>query len=182
MIKTKADLKEYLRRDMYFYHNMNRRDRLLCRLLNDSLYQITRYLRLLRKEEYHFNAPRTRWHRLCTLWLLRRKNTLGNRLGFRIPRNCFGPGLMIYHHGQIIVNENARIGADCRLHGGNCIGNNGSTEGAPVVGDGLDLGIGACIIGDVKLGNNVKVGANAVVARSADGDDITLVGIPARVK
>ena len=178
MIRTKAELKEYLQRDMGFYHALSSKDRLMCRLLNDPLYQITRYLQFLRKEEYHFNTG----HRLRGLWMLRRKNTIGNRLGFKIPRNCFGPGLTVYHHGQVIVNEGARIGADCQLHGGNCIGNNGRTQSVPVIGDGLDLGIGACVLGDVKLGNDIKVGANAVVVRSAQGDGLTLVGIPAHVK
>lgn len=178
MIKTKEDLKEYLARDMDFYHNLSKKDQLLCCLLNDPLYQITRYLRFLRKEEYHFNNR----HRFRSLWMHRRKNTLGNRLGFKIPRNCFGPGLTVYHHGQVIVNEGARIGANCRLHGGNCIGNNGLTQAVPVIGDGLDLGIGACVIGGVKLGNDVKVGANAVVVRSVDQDGVTLLGIPAHTK
>lgn len=178
MIKTKADLKEYLRRDMDFYHTLSRKDRLMCRFLRDPLYEIVRYLRYLRLEEYHCNTS----HRLRMLYALRRKNILGNRLGLKIPRNCFGPGLTIYHHGQVIVNENARIGADCHLHGGNCIGNNGKSDIAPVIGDNLDLGIGGCIIGDVTLGSNVKVGANAVVTRSACGDSIVLVGIPAREK
>ena len=182
MIKNKADLKAYLGRDMAFYHALPAKTRFLCRLLQDPLYLMVRYVRYLRLEEYHANAPRSLWHTLCSFWMLRRKNVLGNRLGFKIPRNCIGPGLMIYHHGMVIVNENARIGENCSFHGGNCIGNNGKTEAAPVIGDGLDLGIGACVIGDVTLGNHVKVGANAVVTRSAQGDGITLVGIPARMK
>ena len=50
----------------------------------------------------------------------------------------------------------------------------------PVIGDNLDLGIGAKVIGDVRLGNNVKIGANAVVTRSFEENNITLVGLPAR--
>ena len=101
-------------------------------------------------------------------------------LGFKIPHNCIGPGLTIYHHGGIIINEEARIGADCKLHGSNCIGNKGAGGSAPVVGDGLDLGVGACIIGDVTLGDQVKIGANAVVNRNFMGSNITLVGVPAK--
>lgn len=182
MIQSKAELKEYLCRDMDFYHNLSRKDRFVCWLLRDPLYDIAKYLRYLRLEEYHSNVSRSLWHRLRTFQVLCKKNLLGNRLGFKIPRNCFGPGLTIYHHGYIIVNESARIGANCRLHGGNCIGNNGKSDAAPVIGDGLDMGIGACVIGDVRLGNNVTVGANAAVVRSADGDNITLVGLPARTK
>ena len=49
----------------------------------------------------------------------------------------------------------------------------------PIIGDSLDLGIGAKIIGNVTLGNNVRVGANAVVTKSFVEDDIVLVGCPA---
>lgn len=179
MITSKAEYQEYLSRDMAFYRNMRRKDRLVCRLIRDPLYFIAKYVKLLRKDEYLINTGKYRYLRLYHLWVLAQKNSLGNRLGFKIPRNCFGPGLMIYHHGEIIVNENARIGANCQLHGGNCIGNNGKTNAVPVIGDGLDLGIGAKIIGGVTLGSNVTVGANAVVTRSFSEDGVTLVGIPA---
>lgn len=180
MITNKAEYQEYLRRDMAFYWNMCRKDRLVCRLIRDPLYFIAKYVKLLRKDEYLVNTGKHRYLRLYHFCILAQKNSLGNRLGFKIPRNCFGPGLMIYHHGEIIVNEDARIGANCQLHGGNCIGNNGKTNAVPEIGDGLDLGIGAKIIGGVTLGNNVTVGANAVVTRSYSEDGITLVGIPAR--
>ena len=180
MITNKAEYREYQNRDMAFYRNLSRKDRFVCWLVRDPLYFIAKYVRLLRKDEFLFNTGKCHFRRLSHLLVLAQKNSLGNRLGFKIPRNCFGPGLMIYHHGEIIVNENARIGADCSLHGGNCIGNNGKTDGAPVIGDGLDLGIGAKIIGAVTLGEHVTVGANAVVTKSFAEDGLILVGIPAR--
>ena len=114
------------------------------------------------------------------MYYFSQKNKLGNRLGFKIPRNTFEQGLSIYHHGLIIINEKARIGKNAKLHGGNCIGNNGTLDENPVIGDDLDLGIGAKVIGGVKLGNQVKVGANAVVTKSFEEDGITLVGMPAK--
>ena len=153
------------------------KERLLYCVLRDPCYFIAKYIRLLRAEEYHFNTK----HRLRYMVALARKNALGNKLGFKIPRNTMGPGLTIYHHGEIIINEDARVGADCKLHGGNCIGNNGKTQAAPMIGDHLDLGIGAKIIGGVVLGNNVTVGANAVVTKSFCEEGVTLVGIPAEV-
>ena len=85
------------------------------------------------------------------------------------------------HHGEIIVNEDAVIGANALLHGRNCIGNNGTDGCVPEIGDNLDLGIGAKVIGNIKLGNNVTVGANAVVTKSFQ-NDCTVVGIPAKLK
>ena len=182
MITDRADLRHYLESDMPFYRALSGREKFLCSVTCDPLQQIARYVRFLRREEYHRNAGSSVFHNICSLYWSRRKNRLGNMLGFRIPPNCFGPGLMIYHNGEIIVNEKARIGAGCILHGGNCIGNNGKTEDAPVIGDGLDLGIGAKIIGGVRLADSVRVGANAVVTRSFEKSGITLVGIPAEMK
>ena len=180
MIRSKADLKEYLASDMAFYHAYSKRDRKILRMANDPVCEIVRYLRFLRKEEYYANCKDSKIGKLCSLYYFAKKNKLGNRLGFKIPRNTFEQGLSIYHHGSVIINEGARIGKNARLHGNNCIGNNGTTDQNPVIGDDLDLGIGAKIIGGVKLGSQVKVGANAVVTKSFEEDGITLVGLPAK--
>ena len=172
-------LREYVYADMEFYYNQSRKERLMYWLINDPIHYIAKYLRYLRKEEY-YSASSKRFAKILSLYYFRKKNKLGNKLGFKIPRNCFGPRLTIYHHGEIIVNEKTRIGTNCKLHGGNCIGNNGMTDKVPQIGNDLDLGIGAKIIGGVSLGNGVKIGANAVVTKSFNEDDITLVGIPAK--
>lgn len=182
MIKNKVDLKRYLSRDMAFYYEYSKFDRFMCRITGDPVYYIAKYIRFLRMEEYYYNTSNNCFGTLLYLYFLRKKNNIGNKMGFKIPKNCFGAGLTIYHHGEIIVNESARIGDDCKLHGGNCIGNNGLKDTAPNVGNGLNLGIGAKIIGDIILGNNVLVGANAVVTKSFEGDDITLIGLPAHKK
>lgn len=165
--------------DMLFYYNQSLHERFMCWLTGDPIYYIAKYIRLLRKEEHFYNNKKGKLSTIAYLYYLRRKNLLGNKLGFKIPKNCFGPGLTIYHHGEIIINEGARMGSNCKLHGGNCIGNNGINDNVPIIGDSLDLGIGAKIIGNVTLGNNVRVGANAVVTKSFVEDDIVLVGCPA---
>lgn len=180
MIASKSDLFIYLESDMAFYHHYTKKDRFLAWLTRDPIYLIQRYLRYLRKEEYYFNVRRDFLGRILFFFYFTKKNILGNKLGFKIPKNCFGPGLSIYHHGSIIVNESARIGANCKLHGNNCIGNNGKTDLVPLIGDYLDLGFGAVVIGPVELKDDVTVGANAVVTHSQPDCGITLVGVPAR--
>lgn len=179
MIENRRDLQDYMKKDMQFYYQRSKRERFICWLTDDPIFSIAKYIRLLRKEEYYANTKKGKWGTLLYLYYFRRKNSLGNRLGFKIPKNCFGPGLTIYHHGEIIVNEDARIGTNCKLHGGNCIGNNSLSKEVPHIGDGLDLGIGAKIIGNVTLGDHVIVGANAVVTKSNTKNGIVLVGIPA---
>lgn len=182
MILSKADLKEYLKRDMRFLREQRKYELFIYKITSDPIYYIDKYIKYLRKEEYYYNVRQDKVGVLCYLYYFRKKNKLGNKLGIKIPKNCFGPGLIVYHHGEIIVNESAKVGSDCKLHGGNCIGNNGKSDATPIIGNGLDLGIGAKIIGDVSLGNNVSVGANAVVVKSFKKDNITLVGIPAIAK
>lgn len=141
--------------------------------------KIVMFLRYLALEERLLKSP-SFLKKIVLLFVRRSRNKLGVLLGFHIPAGCFQEGLLIYHSGSIIVNANARIGKNCVLHGENCIGNNGVTEDAPVIGDNCDIGVGAKIIGGVRLGNNVRIGANSVVTKSFDEDDIVLVGIPAR--
>jgi serine O-acetyltransferase len=108
-----------------------------------------------------------------------RARTAGMKLGFSIPPNVFGPGLTIAHWGTIVVNDRAVVGARCRLHPGTVIGV--KDDAVATIGDDCYLGPGCKLIGGVVLGNNVTVGANAVVTHSFP-DGSTLVGIPARAR
>lgn len=103
------------------------------------------------------------------------------RLGFSISPNCFGPGLSIAHYGTIIVNEAARIGANCRLHACVNIGASGGSAKAPVIGDNVYIGPSAVIFGDIKIANNVTIGANATINKSCETENVILAGTPAKV-
>ena len=94
--------------------------------------------------------------------------------------NSFDEGLIIYHTGNIVVNGYARIGKDCRLHGSNCIGNNGVSEETPRIGERVDIGAGAILIGGITIADDITVGAGAVVNTSFTEPGIVIAGIPAR--
>lgn len=144
-------------------------------------YVLKKYLKYLRFYEYHLNnAKGSRLHTWLTYYYERRKNLLGNRLGIEIGPNCFGKGLSIWHGGSIVVNPSVRAGANCVLRGANCIGNNGTIDKNPVLGDNVELGFGAVIIGDITIASNTTIGANAVVNRSIEDEGCTYVGVPAR--
>ena len=135
---------------------------------------------ILRKQEYYINTAKgNKIKGFMGLYYERKKNKLGLRLGIEISPNSFGKGLQIYH-GNIVINNNVKAGENCKLHGFNCIGNNGKTSDAPILGDNIDLGVGAVIIGNVSIANNVTIGANAVVNRSISDENSTYVGIPAK--
>ena len=143
---------------------------------------LQRFLLYLRKEEYYINtANGDPIKGMIGLLYERKKNRLGNRIGIEISPNCFGKGLTIYHPGSIIVNSTAQIGENCRLHGANCIGNNGKTSAAPRIGNNVDIGYGAVVIGDIEVADDVVIGANAVVNKSILIPGSVVVGVPGRV-
>ena len=112
----------------------------------------------------------------------RKVRRLGQKLGFEIWHGIFDEGLVIYHFGGgIVVNSMARIGKNCHLHGNNCIGGNIGDQKSPKIGDNCVLGVGAKVIGDIQLGNNITIGAGSVVVKSCMEDGVTLAGVPARI-
>ena len=134
-------------------------------------------LRLRRIEYLHNTAGHNPLKRLWSFVLEVVNHRLATRLGFTIPKNVFGPGLHIVHYGTIVVHPDARVGRNCRLHPSTSIGD---YNGVPRLGDNVYIGPGAKIYGPVTLGNNVAVGANAVVNKSF-GSNVTLGGVPARI-
>lgn len=149
---------------------------LLSKLTKDHNYYLWRYLVYLRREEATNSKVLKYINR-------RKKNILGSKLGILIYAGSCGKGLQIWHYGSIVINGYAKIGDNCILHGQNCIGNNGKIVGdvsAPVIGNNVDIGVGASIIGNIYIADNVKIGAGAVVLHSCYTPGATLVGIPAR--
>lgn len=134
-------------------------------------------LRLRRIEYLHNTAGHNPLKGLWRFVLEVVNHRLATRLGFTIPKNVFGPGLHIVHYGTIVVHPDARVGRNCRLHPSTSIGD---YNGVPRLGDNVYIGPGAKIYGPVTLGNNVAVGANAVVNKSF-GSNVTLGGVPARI-
>lgn len=126
------------------------------------------------------------WFRVCSVfhskfigWLLHRKKI---RFGIDIPaKTAVGEGLYIGHYGGIVINGRSVIGKNCNISQGVTLGivNRGEKLGVPVIGDFVYIGPGAKIIGKIKIGNNVAIGANAVVTRDVP-DNAVVVGVPAR--
>jgi serine O-acetyltransferase len=86
--------------------------------------------------------------------------------GIDIPRACsIGPGLYIGHFGGIILSPETVMGSDCNLSHDVTIGvaGEGSRLGVPVIGDDVYIAPGAKLFGKIRIGNDVKIGANAVV-------------------
>lgn len=158
---------------------MTLKERILEWLIRPEKYYIGRYMRFLRNEEkYTFVRP----NQLLAFWYKGRKNRLGARLGFIISAGCFGEGLQIEHYGSIIVNPKARAGKNCKIHGNCCIGSTGGyPDYSPVIGDNVDIGQGAQILGGIRIADGVKIGAGSVVVKDVLTPGVTVVGIPGKV-
>ena len=181
MVQTRQDLSEYLAADNAWYIATSRKRRVIDAFTNAPYYVLKKYLKYLRIFEYHLNnAKGSRFHTYMSYYYERKKNRLGSRLGIEIGPNCFGKALSIWHGGSIVVNPSVKVGENCVLRGANCIGNNGTIDKNPVLGDNVELGFGAVIIGDVTIASNTTIGANAVVNRSIVEEKFTYVGVPAR--
>lgn len=164
--------------DDYHYPSSLSKEHLLELLLMPEEYQIRKYLKFLRKEEAHIIADNP----IRRYWWRGRRNRLGAKLGFVIHPGNFGPGLKIWHYGSIIVNPKARIGKNCQLHGNCCIGNRGGdSQSSPVIGDNVNIGQGAQILGDIIIADNVTIGAGSIVLKSIMTPGVTVVGVPAHV-
>jgi serine O-acetyltransferase len=90
-----------------------------------------------------------------------------------------GPGFRMFHPNGVVINSATIIGARCTIHQGVTLG--GTPNGAPVIGDDVDIAPGARILGPVVIDNHVRVGANAVLTRTIEGDYLVLAGVPARI-
>jgi len=140
--------------------------------------EVWKFQRRMRRLEYLTNCRRARLRRFIAA---QRYWRLAKQLGFSIPINVFGPGLSIAHRGTIVVNEGARVGANCRLHVCVTIGTAaGRTSAAPHLGDNCYIGPGAKLFGPIVLGDNIVIGANTVVNRSFPDGNCTIAGAPAR--
>jgi serine O-acetyltransferase len=92
-----------------------------------------------------------------------------------------GGGLRIQHFGQIMIHDSVIIGKNATIYNGVTIGLKHDTDlQGPILGDNVYIGTGAKILGAIKIGNNVSVGANAVVLTDVP-DNSLAVGIPARI-
>ena len=89
---------------------------------------------------------------------------------------------MIEHAGGIVISGDAVFGDDCVLRNGVTVGlRNRMQRGSPRLGDRVDIGAGAKLLGPIRIGNDVAIGANAVVLSDVP-DNCIAVGIPAQVK
>jgi putative colanic acid biosynthesis acetyltransferase WcaB len=129
-----------------------------------------------RKIYYWLGFPYLIFYRILVEWIF----------GIEIPWNVkIGKNLTLFHGQATVMNNKVVIGENCTLRHCTTLGNKQLSDGtyseSPVIGNHVDIGSNVCIIGDIQIGDNVHIGAGAVVIKSVPADHIA-VGNPAVAK
>lgn len=132
------------------------------------------------------------WGHRISHWLWKR----GARLAARIlnevtriltgvdihPGAVLGSGLFIDHATGVVIGETAEVGEDVTLYHGVTLGGSGRDTGKrhPTIGDRVTIGAGAKVLGAIKIGDDSRIGANAVVVKEVPSSAV-VIGVPGQV-
>lgn len=122
-------------------------------------------------------------------WLYRKKIKILSKILYKInrivfsndipPTVKFGENLVLPHYGLgVVIHPRTIIGDNCIIYQNVTIGCR-KEKGPPIIGNNCLIGTGACVLGNIKIGDNVSIGANAVVTKDVM-EKKTVVGIPAK--
>lgn len=116
---------------------------------------------------------------LCLVW----QKIIEITTGISIPASAtIGPSFYIGHFGGIILNAKTVIGANCNISQGVTIGVSGTNEhrGVPIIGNNVYIGANAVIAGKIIVGDDVLIGANSLVTSDLPSKSVA-IGVPAIV-
>jgi len=171
-------LRESIKLDKKTYSKKNRLTDIYCYLTLSQSSQIKKTVIISRKYRY-YKDKKGLINKLLRIYYEIRFNLIARKNNIYIQAH-FGDCLKIYH-GNVIVNQYAKLGNNVVLHGNNCIGNNGSNPHAcPTIGNNVDVGYGTTIIGDVTIADDIVIGANSLVNKSFKEKGIVIAGVPAK--
>lgn len=123
----------------------------------------------------------TRWLLKVLIWHL--KPIIEGFTGARIRLGAkIGPGFVLFNSFGVTVASGSVIGSDCTVYSGVFVAHkaNGRGQGVPIIGNNVTLMSGCKVLGDIAVGDNAIIGANAVVIKDVPPNAV-VVGIPATV-
>lgn len=180
---TKQELKAIIAEEKALYNKSNYD---LRKFEHQKRYMIWRYLYWFRWGQYYKEQTAAAsgfgklYAKIAYRIAMRRKNICGEKCGVEITNNSrLGRRLSIWHSGVVI---DARLGDDVSIRGNCVLGSKDlkCTSGRPVIGNGVEVGFGAAVIGNVTIADCCMIGANAVVTRDFPEPGSVIAGIPAR--
>ena len=178
-IATKRELKEFLEVELGRLKKSCNKYILCCPFIIYEEQIKYRLIKLLRKAEFHTNSH----HLLRGKYYRYRLFNYETRNRMFIPMNAIDKGINIAHIGDIVINDNARVGKNVKIYPGIVIGNNEFKDHVkcPIIGDNVFIGPGVKIIGDIRIVDNCIIAANSVVTKSIEEPNSVVAGIPAKV-
>src|ERR1700727_1058850 len=129
------------------------------------------------------------WGHRISHWLWKRRAKVAARVvgeltriftGVEIhPGAILGTGLFIDHATGVVIGETAEVGDDVTIYHGVTLGGISTDPGKrhPTIGDRVIIGAGAKILGPIKIGDDSRIGANAVVVKEVPSSSV-VVGVP----
>lgn len=172
MIRSKKELKDILQYELSKYGKKS----FLYRFIMTEDTILKRHITLLRKTEYYTNTNK----KIRAIFYKMRLLKLQNQYALHIPINTCEKGLKIMHVGPVLINDKAKLGQNCSIHINTAIVASGRDGNAPEIGDGCVIGVGAVILGGIRIAKNVAIGANAVVNKDVLEENIAVAGVPAK--
>jgi putative colanic acid biosynthesis acetyltransferase WcaB len=140
-----------------------------------ALFRLAHAIRALPDPWWLLGAPYLVFYRLQVEWVL------GVELRYKTK---IGAGLRLFHAQALVVHEGTIIGRNCILRQSTTIGSktlrDGAESGCPVLGDGVDVGSNAVILGPIKIGDGALIGAGSVVVKDIPAKAV-VAGNPARI-
>jgi serine O-acetyltransferase len=171
---------DHIRSDIYLYVFLHKKNWLILFLTKQGLWAILQYrVSHWVNSKIQFPGIRQILKIFCSIW----QKLIEIVAGIELPSPCeIGKGLYIPHAGGIVLHPNVKIGDYCTLSQDVTIGEGGRGEkkGTPKLGDRVYIAPGARIFGPITIGNDVAIGANAVVTKDLP-DNAVAVGIPAKI-
>lgn len=115
------------------------------------------------------------------LYHRRMMNKYSYKIGCQFGINSLDWGVRIFHFGDMIINDGARIGKNLTIYPGVTVGQTaGNPLNCPIIGDNVFIYQNAMVCGKIKIGNNVVILANSVVTHDVP-DNVIVGGIPAKI-
>ncbi len=172
-------MKECIRAD---YGRQNMTHPILARFTFGEHHRTRNYLNVLRHLEYYKNKKRNVIDHILYAYYRLRHRQLSLKTSIYIIPNTVEEGLLLPHPGFIRVGSFCKIGKNCTILPMVLFGKKNPNVEDPTItmGDNCYISAGATILGPVRIGNNVTIGAGAVVTKDIP-DNATVVGVPAKI-